>query len=133
MRIGAMRDNGLARDGRGGARAPGFALFILGFLGPNLTPAALRHAVASENRAWSRRIARLALELRASTALLAGFERCVRLAVNLGGIGYETQRLGGRIIRIERRQRCRGSMACKEAERRQHCAGDESALDEGST
>src|SRR5580698_5521787 len=102
-------------------------------LSPNLAPAALRHTLTRENRARCRRIARLALELRARTALLGGFERWISLGVNFRSITYETQRLRGWIARIERRQRRGGCSVGQETHRWQQCAGDESALDDGST
>ena len=104
---------------------------VSALLGPNLAPAGRRDALACEYRARRRGIGGLALELRAGTALLAGFERWVGFAVDLSGIVYKPQCLGGRIVGVERRECFGGGIAGHEAERRQQRAGDEPALDDG--
>ena len=86
-----------------------------------------------ENGASCARLARLALELRAGTALLSRFERWMGFAVDLGCVADESQGLGGRIIGIQGRQRRSGSAARHEAYGRQQCTGNEAAFNERST
>src|SRR5882672_1239019 len=59
-----------------------------GLLRPDLAPAACRYALAHEDIAAPAGVARLALELCTGAAFLVRFVRCIRLGIDLGGVGH---------------------------------------------
>src|SRR5882757_6391070 len=102
----------------------------LGLLRPNLAPAACRHALTGENRTGRRRVGCLTLVLSTGAAFLTRFERWISFAVDFAGIVGESEGLGRRVARVQRRQgRCRGAAGYKTGYR-QNCTGDEPALDD---
>src|ERR1700677_4368387 len=108
-------------------------LLCAGLLRPGFAPAADGYALAHEDIAAAAGIARLSLELRASSAFLVGLVGLVGGGIHLRGIGDESQSLSGRILRIQRRKSSGLRGPAHQAHGWNDSAGDQSAFDDGST